>query len=146
MKQCPKCFYSNEDFNTVCSSCGSPLDSTTEYNTNGSFSPPVQVKTNSYAIASMVLGIVSIPLVCCCYIGVITGILAVIFGFLARNKIKSSYGAEKGEGMALAGIITGFVAIGLVIVLLIIAFAGGGFSSTEFMEEFQRQMEQNIDQ
>lgn len=152
MKLCPKCNYSNQDFDTVCNSCGSPLDSVNQqgmYGMNtGNFnnqdfngmSPPMPVRTNGMAIASMVLGIVGIPLDCCCYIGVIPAILAVIFGFLARNSIRSSSGDQKGDGMALAGIILGFAGIAIALGLIIYAVAVGGFTSNRFWDEFRNQM------
>jgi uncharacterized protein YqgC (DUF456 family) len=39
--------------------------------------------------------------------------LGVIFGFVARSQIKRSGGSQKGSGLALAGIIVGFVVIAL---------------------------------
>jgi hypothetical protein len=62
----------------------------------------VAPKTDGMAIASLVLGILSITC-----IGLIGTILAVVFGILSRKKIKESGGALKGEGLALAGIILG---------------------------------------
>jgi len=57
------------------------------------------------AIASLVCGIVG------CF--TITAIAAVVLGFVARNQIEKSGGTQQGSGMALAGIILGFVWIGL---------------------------------
>ncbi len=145
MKQCPNCNYSNQDFDTVCNNCGSPLNPVNEpgtygMNPYGTGNPPMPVKTNGMAIASMVLGIVAVPLLCCWFIGVVPAVLAIIFGFLAKNNIKSSYGAEKGDGMAIAGIVLGFVAIGFSLIVLAF-YAAGGFSSNQFWEEFREQME-----
>lgn len=55
-------------------------------------------KTNGFAIASLVLGIIP-----CC-----NGILAIVFGFVAKNQIKQSGGTQGGDGMATAGIVLGF--------------------------------------
>ncbi|KNY30409.1 DUF4190 domain-containing protein [Pseudobacteroides cellulosolvens] len=118
MKICPKCNYSNQDFDNVCVSCGTQLDNYSHYN---SFAPPnMPVVTNGFSIASMILGISSIVLACCYGIGIIPGILGVIFGFMARKKIDNSQGREQGSGLALAGIITGFIGILFAIVVLII--------------------------
>ena len=57
------------------------------------------------------LGIVS--LLCC---GIVTGIIALVLGYLARNEIKASGGAVGGDGMALAGMITGGIGIVLSII------------------------------
>jgi hypothetical protein len=58
--------------------------------------------TDGKATASLVLGIVSIF----CF-GFLSGIPAIIFGFLARRDIARSGGALSGAGMALGGIIIG---------------------------------------
>ncbi len=77
--------------------------------------------TSGLAIASMVLGIIS----CLCVLGLTIGaiismpcsILAMVFGFTARGQVKR--GETTGGGMALAGIICGFVSIGLYAVILL---------------------------
>ena len=50
-------------------------------------------------------------------------ILALVFGYKARREIDASGGAQKGRGMAVAGIVLGWVWVGLIVVVLIIAFA-----------------------
>ena len=75
--------------------------------------------TDSRATASMALGILS--LVCT---GLLTGIPAVILGFMARRDIDRSEGMKTGGGLALAGIITG--AIGTLISLVSLGFMGVG--------------------
>ena len=70
--------------------------------------PPVQTKTNSLAIVAVV-SIFIFP--------VVSG----IFGFIALKQIKNSNGAEKGEGMAIAGIVVG----GLILFGLLVAALGG---------------------
>lgn len=66
------------------------------------------------SIASMVCGIVS--LVCCCfwYLSIILAIVAIVLGIIS---IKKEY---EGKGMAIAGLITGGIAIFALIVLLIL--------------------------
>lgn len=73
------------------------------------------------AIASMVCGIVSLLLWCFPLLGLPVGIAAVVTGVLARRKIQE--GVADGDGMALAGLITGI--IGLVINLLGLILWGG---------------------
>jgi len=53
----------------------------------------------------------------------VTGILAVIFGNIALGKIAMSEGRDKGRGMAIAGIVLGWVSIAIIGVLAIIWFA-----------------------
>jgi hypothetical protein len=50
----------------------------------------------------------------------VTSILAVIFGFVSRAKIKKSNGGLIGSGMALAGIIVGFVGIALFLLYFVV--------------------------
>ncbi|MBB4908948.1 DUF4190 domain-containing protein [Actinophytocola algeriensis] len=76
--------------------------------------PPTR-STNGMAIASMVLGIV--------WVYWIGSILALIFGYVALKEIRQS--KQAGEGMAIAGIVLGWIGIGvLVIVLLLVATRG----------------------
>ena len=63
--------------------------------------------TSGLPVAALVLGIA----VLCT--GIIGGILAVIFGNLALARIDESQGAQKGRGLAIAGIVLGWIAIGL---------------------------------
>ena len=61
-------------------------------------------QTDSNAVVSMILGIVSFALC----LGFLTGIPAVILGHISRSKIAKSGGRLKGDGMALAGLIMGY--------------------------------------
>jgi len=84
----------------------------------GGFSPyPAAPKNNGLAIASLVCSILGL----CCGVG---GVLGVIFGFVARGQIKRSGGAQQGSGLALAGIIVGFIVIALAAVGLLIVLLG----------------------
>ncbi len=76
---------------------------------------PTPKSTNGLAIASMVLGIV--------WIYWLGSILALIFGYIAKGQIDRSEGRQGGRGMAIAGIVLGWVGIGM-IVLGVIAFLG----------------------
>ena len=70
--------------------------------------PPAQ--TSGFAITSMVLGILGICGSIMC-IGGVLGIPAIIFGHLARGAIRRSNGSITGDGMAIAGLICGYIAI-----------------------------------
>ena len=68
-------------------------------------------KTNALAIASLISSF-------------FVSVLGIILGFVALNQIKKT--GEQGRGLALAGIIIGFVAVGitvLIIVLQVVALA-----------------------
>lgn len=66
------------------------------------YQPP---KTDGGAIASMVLGIASFVLC----LSFFAGIPAVILGHISRSKIKKSRGRLQGDGMALTGLILGYI-------------------------------------
>ena len=63
------------------------------------------------AIASMVLGIL--------WLYWIGSILALIFGFIAKNQIDQSQGRQAGRGMAVAGIVLGWIGVGTLLLLLV---------------------------
>ncbi len=73
-----------------------------------------QTKTSGMAVTSLVLGISSIVLCCCGLLGV----PAVILGHLARGRIKASGGALTGGGIALGGLIAGYLSTLLMFVSL----------------------------
>ena len=77
--------------------------------------PNQSSRQNNMAIASLITGILSIPMLCLCYLGVPLAIVAVILGVLGRKKANEEMGGE-GAGVALAGMITGGVTLGLVVV------------------------------
>jgi hypothetical protein len=70
--------------------------------------------TNGMAVASMVLGIL--------WIYWIGSILALIFGYIALSQIRQRQ--EGGRGMALAGVILGWVGIGTLTIGLFFGFIG----------------------
>lgn len=75
-----------------------------------------QPKDSTLAIVSMICGIAAYVIV-----PVIGAIVAVILGHMAKNEIKNSNGMIKGSGMATAGLILGYVHLGLC-VLSVCAF------------------------
>ena len=83
-------------------------------------------QTNSYAIASLVIGIAVFG---------IGSPLALIFGYKARNEIDRSGGWQTGRGLAIAGIVLGWV--GLAFMILFVAFVVLAFAvSTDSGADF----------
>lgn len=72
---------------------------------------PAEPKNCSLAVWSLVLGILAIVLVC---IGPLFAIPAVICGHMAHSRIKRSAGALTGGGLALGGLITGYLSLALI--------------------------------
>ena len=80
---------------------------------------PQQITTNGFAVASLVLGIVW-------WMG-IGSILALVFGYISKSQIDQSGGTQTGRGMAIAGIVLGWVGVSF-IVLMIVSMAFGWMS------------------
>ena len=68
----------------------------------------------------MVLGIV--------WIYWIGSILAIIFGHVALNQIKASNGTQGGGGMAIAGLVLGYIGVGIVALIIVIVIVGTAVS------------------
>lgn len=93
--QCPRCSSISPISSNNCKSCGMPftMEGTTLEAAGGN---------NPWCVASLVLGIISIPT---CFIGV-PAVLAIIFGGLGYNQVASAEGGG-GKGMAIAGMACG---------------------------------------
>lgn len=82
--------------------------------------PGMQPPTDGKATASLVLGILSVT----CF-WIFAGIPAVILGHMSRKRIRESMGRLKGDGMALAGLVMGYLSVfvGIAPILIIAAIA-----------------------
>jgi type II secretory pathway pseudopilin PulG len=78
------------------------------------YQPP---KTDGGAIASMVLGIASFVLC----LSFLAGIPAIILGHISRSNIKKSTGRLQGDGMALTGLILGYISLLFIPIIAAIA-------------------------
>ena len=137
MKKCIYCGAELEDSVRFCPYCGKPAEKEEENagqaeerqnfenNYNYSFRgimgglPLPRPRYNGMAIASLVLGIVGI-FFNAFYMA--PSILAIVFGILGRNQIKKDP-AQKGMGMAVAGLILGIVFLALYVLLIILSLA-----------------------
>lgn len=79
-----------------------------------SSTPLPDAKTSGMAVASMICGILGLLLWLPC-------IPAIILGHLGLSAIKKSAGALKGSGMAVAGLVTGYIMIAALPVIAILA-------------------------
>ena len=77
-------------------------------------------ETDGYAIASVIAGVLGVP------------ILPIILGVVARNRIRESGGTKDGNGLAIAGIVLGAVqiVIWVVVILAIVGVAVGTSASS----------------
>ena len=99
-----------------------------EIGQNTPFQPPAAGGVNqTLPIISLVLGIASL----CCYVSPITGIAALVTGYLGLKNIKTDPNNYGGRGLAIGGMVTGglFMLLGLIYWILIIVGIGlGSFS------------------
>jgi len=72
-------------------------------------------RTNGLAIASLVCSLL--------WMFGVGGVLAIIFGFVARSQIKRSGDGQRGTGLALAGIIIGFAGVLAMALFIVLAVA-----------------------
>lgn len=72
--------------------------------------------TCGMAVASLVMGIVSFTL-----FPFLPSILAVVFGHAARSSIRQSQGRLVGDGLAVAGLVLGYIGVGLLVLGIAIA-------------------------
>ena len=70
-------------------------------------------RTNGFAIASLVCSLICI------------NVLAIIFGHVALSQIKRTN--EGGQGLAVAGLIIGYLSLGVAILLIIASGSSGGY-------------------
>ena len=85
----------------------------------GDYSAPIAAGgSNGKAIASMILGIAGI------FTCGLASIVAVILGHVSRGEIKRSGGRQQGSGMALAGLILGYIMLVLLVGIIVIAIIG----------------------
>lgn len=86
--------------------------------------PASAPSTNALAVVSLVAGIVGLTL-----IPFLASIAAVVTGHIGLKEIRAK--GDRGEGMAVAGLITGYigVGIGLVVWIIILFFFGALLSA-----------------
>jgi len=115
---CTKCGAPNSPGAQFCSNCGNPLAPQTTASTStagpGAIPSPYvgTPQTSGKAIGSLICGIINIfPL----------SVVAIILGHLSLSEIKKSAGRLGGRGLAIAGLILGYLGVVFIPIILIIA-------------------------
>ena len=93
--------------------------------------PATPSPANGKATAALVVGISTMLMSWCCGAGVL-GVVAIVLGVRARSEIQASGGRQTGDGLAIAGIVTGAIAvvIGLAALALIVFGIVDSFNTT----------------
>ncbi len=117
---CSQCGQAMPEGATFCSNCGRPslltnvgLAGLPPQTSAGVPAPVTAEKTSGMAIASLIFGILFLffPL----------SLLAVIFGHVSLSQIKKSAGRLGGRGLAITGLVLGYLGIAMIPLILIIA-------------------------
>lgn len=113
MRNCPSCSNPIPADVGFCPSCGRDLTvSNAAPGPGPAPAQPVEAKTSGMAVASLIFSFFSLLL--------FPGILAIVFGHVSRRKIKRSAGKLKGKGVALAGLVLGYLQVLLIIAAIAI--------------------------
>ena len=74
-------------------------------------------RSSALAICSLVFGILSVAII---WLGILFSIPAIVCGHVARSQIKKNPKYLTGDGLALAGLIMGYISLGLVILFIMV--------------------------
>lgn len=95
---------------------------------------PAGPRTNPMAITGLVMGVLALFGLCCCY-GFPFNILGIVFSCIALAQIKKNPELEQGRGLALAGLILSILSIALLVGLLIFGIA---LNAPDIMKELKK--------
>ncbi|MDP0491649.1 MAG: GYF domain-containing protein [Verrucomicrobiota bacterium JB023] len=85
---------------------------------------PVPVVSNTSAVLSMIFSIIAISTSIFCGVTVILGVPGVILGHIALAQIKKSPVPMAGRGMAIAGLVMGYLCVAILVLVTIAIIAG----------------------
>lgn len=99
-----------------------PVAASSQPQAGSPFAPPTAAPAlvptpSALAIVSLVAGILGLF--------IFGSLIAVICGHIARANIRASNGTQTGDGMALAGLILGYLGLGLTALVFVVMFIAG---------------------
>jgi hypothetical protein len=121
---CHKCGGVLADGSEYCPACGTPVQgpglvpAPVAYPATYAAPPAPPEKTDDKAIISLVLGIFSLL-----SFSILAGIPAIILGRMSQKNIRASSGRLTGSRLATAGVVMGWISVGLAGVLLLLFVA-----------------------
>ncbi len=83
---------------------------------------PMTRETNTLAIVSLIFGILGWS-----FLPLVGSVVAIVTGHLARSEIRRAIERPQGDGLAVAGLVLGYVALvsAVLFVLVLLLFFGG---------------------
>ena len=78
---------------------------------------------SALSILSMISGIVSVPMICLCFLSIPFSLFAIVSGHISRSICRRSEGRVTGDGMAVAGLVLGYVTLLVTIGIWVTYFA-----------------------
>lgn len=83
-----------------------------------------------FSIASLVLGILSLPLCCTIWLALLMAVVGLILGIISLSHVSAYHGPDQSvcRGMAIAGIVCSSIGLSIVLICLTFAAGAGGFS------------------
>jgi type IV pilus assembly protein PilA len=114
LKQCPSCSGNVADFVAVCPYCGAAVAvaQVPQFAGQPAFSGPPQ--NSGKALASLICGVMF-------FVWPLSAVAAIVLGHLALSDIKRSAGRLAGRGLAVGGLVTGYIGVSIVPLLIIAA-------------------------
>jgi type IV pilus assembly protein PilA len=115
MRPCPYCSEAIEEQAQICPFCNTNLVTPSAAPGVSSALPPIVAQTSGKAIASLICGIL--------FFFLPSAIVAVVMGHLSLSDIRKSAGRLSGRGMAIAGLVLGYLGLAVIPILIIAAIA-----------------------
>jgi hypothetical protein len=100
----------------------------------GPISIPPTPRTNSLAMAGLVMGILSITCGMCCY-GLPFNLLGLVFSLVALAQIRNDPLSQQGRPLAIAGLVLSLVSIVLAALMLVLGLA---LNTSDIMRKIER--------
>lgn len=94
--------------------------------------PPGGGQQNGQGLTGMILGIVSLPLACCPYLGFVVAVVGIVFSWLGLKKAQA--GLANNGSQAKTGLICASVGVVLAVVFLILGLVLRQFDWQTYLE------------
>lgn len=78
---------------------------------------------SALSILSMISGILSVPFLCLCFLSIPFSLFAIVSGHISRSICRRSQGRVTGDGMAVAGLILGYLSFTITVGMSVFWFA-----------------------